>query len=209
MPPFIYLASSSPRRRALLRQIGVRYRLLRIAVDETPQVGETPAAYVTRLAMAKAQCGWRSLGRRIPAPVLGADTIVVCAGMMLGKPQHREQGLAMLAQLSGNEHQVLSAVALVSADFQASKLQTSTVYFRDLSAEECSAYWESGEPQDKAGAYAIQGHAASFISAIHGSYSGVMGLPLFETAALLREQTLGKKNTGSRLETGAKPPKED
>lgn len=187
MPPFIYLASSSPRRRELLRQIGVRYRLLRIAVDETPHSGEAPADYVARLALAKAKCGWQSLGRRQPAPVLGADTIVVYAGAMLGKPQHREHGLAMLAQLSGNEHQVLSAVALVSAAHQAIKVQTSRVRLRPLSVEECSAYWESGEPVDKAGAYAIQGQAATFISTLHGSYSGVMGLPLFETAELLRQ----------------------
>lgn len=187
MPPFIYLASTSPRRRQLLRQIGVRYRLLRGTVDETAHHHETPAQYAMRLAMAKAQHGWDSLGQRQLAPVLGADTVVVCDGTMLGKPANREQGLAMLAQLAGNQHQVLSAVAVVSAGHQAVTVQVSQVRFRQLDAAECAAYWESGEPCDKAGAYAIQGKAATFISELHGSYSGVMGLPLFETAALLRE----------------------
>ncbi|MFZ1828522.1 MAG: Maf family protein [Candidatus Competibacteraceae bacterium] len=187
MPTFIYLASASPRRRELLRQIGVVYRLLRIEVDETPEATERPDHYVARLALAKAQAGCQALGRRKPAPVLGADTAVVVADVLLGKPRNREEGLAMLAQLSGHEHQVWSAVALATPTRNAVKVQESQVRFRALTRSECAAYWESGEPGDKAGGYGIQGRAAAFIAELRGSYSGVMGLPLFETAELLRE----------------------
>ena len=187
MSAFIYLASTSPRRRELLRQIGVSYRLLRIEVDETPGAGESPDDYVARLALAKARAGCAALGRRQPTPVLGADTAVVVAGSILGKPGDREEGLAMLAQLSGREHQVLSAVALATPTRNAVKVQESRVRFRRLTLAECVTYWDSGEPRDKAGGYGIQGRAAAFIAELHGSYSGVMGLPLFETAELLRE----------------------
>ena len=187
MSAFIYLASTSPRRRELLRQIGVSYRLLRIEVDETPGAGESPDDYVARLALAKAQAGCAAPRRRQPAPVLGADTAVVVADSILGKPGDREEGLAMLAQLSGREHQVLSAVALATPTRNAVKVQESRVRFRRLTLAECVAYWDSGEPCDKAGGYGIQGRAAAFIAELHGSYSGVMGLPLFETAELLRE----------------------
>lgn len=186
-PMFIYLASASPRRRELLRQIGVAYRRLPVAVDETPAPGESPDAYVARLALAKAQQGCQTLGRRPAAPVLGADTTVVAAGAILGKPGDRAEGLAMLAQLSGCEHQVFSAVALSTPARNAVKVQESRVRFRQLTPAECAAYWDSGEPCDKAGGYAIQGRAAAFIAELRGSYSGVMGLPLFETAELLRE----------------------
>ncbi len=187
MSNFIYLASASPRRRELLRQIGVAYRVLRIEVDETPRTGENPDDYVARLALAKAQTGCAALGRRQPAPVLGADTTVVVDNVILGKPRDREEGLAMLAQLSGREHQVFSAVAVATPARNAVKVQESRVRFRDLGRVECAAYWDSGEPCDKAGGYGIQGRAATFITDLHGSYSGVMGLPLFETAELLRE----------------------
>lgn len=184
----IYLASVSPRRRELLRQIGVAYRLLPITVDETPLPDEIPDAYVARLARAKAEAGARALGRRKkPAPVLGADTAVVVDGAILGKPADRAEGLAMLACLSGREHRVLSAVALATTQREAIKVQESRVRFRELSPTECTAYWDSGEPWDKAGGYGIQGRAAAFIVELRGSYSGVMGLPLFETAELLRE----------------------
>jgi septum formation protein len=183
----IYLASASPRRRELLRQIGVSYRLLPVAVNETPLPEETPAAYVARLAQTKAQTGLHILGRRKPYPVLGADTAVVIDGVILGKPNHRSEGLTMLTLLSGREHQVLSAVALATATRVAVKVQESRVRFRQLTVAECEAYWNSGEPLDKAGGYAIQGRAAAFIVELHGSYSGVMGLPLFETAELLRQ----------------------
>lgn len=182
----IYLASASPRRRELLRQIGVAYRLLPVTVDETPQPAEAVDAYVARLALAKAQAGWAGLGRRRPLPVLGADTTVALAGRILGKPRDRAEGLAMLAALAGREHQVFSAVALVMAEREAVRVQMSQVRFRPLQPEECLAYWNSGEPGDKAGGYAIQGRAAMFVEELRGSYSSVMGLPLFETAELLR-----------------------
>ncbi len=183
----LYLASASPRRRQLLRQIGIAHRLLPVAVDETPLPAESPAAYVARLALAKARTGARTLGRRQPLPVLGADTTVVVDDAMLGKPRDRDEGLTMLARLSGREHRVLSAVALATPARDAVKVQESRVRFRELSPAERTAYWDSGEPLDKAGGYAVQGRAAAFIAELHGSYSGVRGLPLFETAELLRE----------------------
>lgn len=183
----IYLASASPRRRELLRQIGVAYRLLAVTIDETPLPDERPQAYVARLARTKAQVGVQTLGRRKPRPVLGADTAVIINDMILGKPRDRQEGLTMLTQLSGCEHQVLSAVALATSTRAAVKVQESRVRFRELTPLECADYWDSREPLDKAGGYGIQGQAAAFISELHGSYSGVMGLPLFETAELLRE----------------------
>jgi septum formation protein len=152
-------------------------------IDEAPHSQETPRDYVARLAAAKACAVWRADSG---LPVLGADTIVVVDGTMFGKPDDRAHGLAMLATLSGRSHEVLSAVALADAGGVALAVSASAVRFRTLSAAECHAYWDSGEPHDKAGAYAIQGLAAAFIESLHGSYSGVMGLPLFETAALLR-----------------------
>jgi len=185
--PPLYLASSSPRRRALLDQIGVRYRTLPVSVDETRRDGEPAQDYVTRLALAKARCAWRSLPRAAPSPVLGADTVVVLDGEPLGKPEGRAQALSMLARLSGRRHRVISAVALVEGDREAVRLSVSRVSFRRISAAEREAYWASGEPADKAGAYAIQGRGAVFVRRLEGSYSGVMGLPLFDTADLLRE----------------------
>jgi septum formation protein len=182
--PVLCLASASPRRRALLAQIGVAHVVRSANLDETPQPRESPRDYVARVAAAKA-CAIRSADAALP--VLGADTTVVVDGAMFGKPRGRAHGLAMLASLSGREHEVLSAVALADARGVAIAVSASTVRFRALSAEECGAYWDSGEPHDKAGAYAIQGLAAAFIESLHGSYSGVMGLPLFETAALLRD----------------------
>ncbi len=177
------LASASPRRRALLAQIGVAHVVRAADIDEAPLSQETPRDYVARVAAAKA-CAIRRADTGLP--VLGADTIVVVDGTMFGKPDDRAHGLAMLARLSGRSHGVLSAVALADARGVATAVSASAVRFRALSAEECQAYWDSGEPHDKAGAYAIQGLAAAFIESLHGSYSGVMGLPLFETAALLR-----------------------
>jgi septum formation protein len=187
MSRLIYLASASPRRRELLRQIGVPYRLLRVEVDEILLSGERPHDYVARLALAKALTGCETLGRRRPCPVLGADTAVVVDGAILGKPRDREEGLAMLARLSGRDHRVLSAVALATPARNAVKVQESRVRFRELQPSECAAYWDTGEPLDKAGGYGIQGGAAAFVTELHGSYSGVMGLPLYETAELLRE----------------------
>jgi len=183
--PLVYLASHSPRRQQLLRQIGIPFELLSVTVDETPRPGEDPAAHVARLALAKARAGWRRLQDRPRRPVLGADTDVVLDGVIFGKPQDREDGLRMLQTLAGREHRVLSAVALVDDTREQVRVQESRVRFRALRLEECEAYWATGEPADKAGAYAIQGRAAAFIAELHGSYSGVMGLPLFETAELL------------------------
>lgn len=182
----LILASSSPRRAALLDQIGVRYRVRAVDVDETWLPGEDPAAYVRRLALAKARAGAAAAGGAL---ALGADTAVVLDGEVLQKPCDRADALAMLACLSGRSHQVLSAVALAGAGGtrDALRLSVSTVTFRPILPAEARAYWDSGEPRDKAGAYAIQGFGAVFVSRVEGSYSGVVGLPLYETAELLRE----------------------
>ena len=182
---FIYLASASPRRRQLLEQLGLRFEVMAADVDETPIPGEAPAAYVSRLAHTKAQAVAARLGDPT-APVLAADTAVVMEGVILGKPRDRAHGLAMLAGLSGRRHQVLSAVALSSRGELHAALSESGVTFRCISPAEAATYWETGEPGDKAGGYGIQGLGAVFVERLEGSYSGVMGLPLFETAGLLR-----------------------
>ncbi len=182
----IFLASASPRRRELLEQVGVRQRLLAAAVDETPHAGEVPELYVVRLALAKARAGRLLLTSDTPQPVLGADTAVVVNGTILGKPRDEAEFMASMARLSGRCHQVMSGVALVDGEREESRLSVSTVCFRELSEAERRAYWRSGEPADKAGGYAIQGLGAGFIERLEGSYSGVMGLPLFETAELLQ-----------------------
>ena len=193
----IYLASRSPRRRELLAQIGVRFHLLLfrarpgqdVEVDETPLAGEAAAVYVERVARIKADAGWRRmLQRNLPrAPVLSADTTVSVDGRILGKPAGREDAAAMLGSLSGREHEVLTAVALKNDDWLESVVSRSQVRFKTLSAAEIADYVESGESDDMAGAYAIQGRAARFIVELRGSYSGVMGLPLYETAELLEK----------------------
>jgi nucleoside triphosphate pyrophosphatase len=181
----IHLASSSPRRRELLQQIGVSFRVIGADLDETALQGESPLAYVSRLAQAKAQAGWERSRDSGGAPVLAADTAVVLDGRILGKPADMNDAIAMLLELSGRTHEVLTAVALRSSAGIESKVSRSAVTFRSIEPSEARAYWETGEPCDKAGAYAIQGYAAIFIVDLQGSYSGVMGLPLFETAALL------------------------
>ena len=186
MTPQLYLASRSPRRQELLQQIGVAYRLIDIEVDESPRAGESPSEYVLRVSQDKALAGQKLRQGGEYLPVLAADTCVVVAGAMLGKPRDRQEGLWMLQQLSGSTHQVYTAVALAAASLE-SRLSVSQVSFRPLSLSECEAYWASGEPADKAGAYGIQGLAAQFIRELRGSYSGVMGLPLYETAELLRQ----------------------
>jgi septum formation protein len=185
MQPQIYLASRSPRRGELLSQIGVLHEVVPAEVDETPNPGEAPAEYVIRLAMAKAQAGRDGLGDHPLLPVLAADTAVVVENEILGKPQDREEALTMLARLSGRSHKVLTGVALAGDEIE-SRLSVSTVTFRTVTPSDAATYWRSGEPADKAGGYAIQGLGAIFISRLEGSYSGVMGLPLFETAELLR-----------------------
>ena len=178
----ILLASASPRRRALLEQIGVAHQVEPADLDESRAAGEAPAAYVERLARAKAD----ALARIHPAAVvLAADTAVVLGGELFGKPQDLNEGLRMLRALSGRTHTVLTAVAVRHARGADARLSVSEVSFRALTEFECRRYWDSGEPRGKAGGYAIQGLAATFIVRLAGSYSGVMGLPLAETAELL------------------------
>ncbi len=193
------LASASPRRSVLLAQLGVAHRVWPAQLEEVRLASETIEQCVLRLARSKAFAVGDALragaadgvdpgaeaSRLAGLPVLGADTVVVADARMLGKPRDRDEALAMLALLSGREHEVLSAVALQTAAGCAQRLSRSTVRFRPLERAECEAYWDSGEPADKAGAYAVQGLGAIFVESLHGSYSGVMGLPLFETAALL------------------------
>ena len=192
----IYLASRSPRRRELLKQIGINFEVLimrsfptvRADVDETPRPGEPPGDYVTRIASNKAMTGWtRALERRLPRlPVLGADTTVTLDGEIIGKPTNTEDAAKILRKLSGREHEVFSAVAVAMNDNVTSKLSSSRVRFAELSDLLIQDYVDTGEPMDKAGAYGVQGKAAAFIAEINGSYSGIMGLPLFETAQLLK-----------------------
>lgn len=185
--PEIVLASASPRRRELLQQIGVSHMVLPVDVDETPSPGESPRDLAQRLARAKAVEGQKRDGGA--RPVLGSDTVVVVDGVIFGKPADRDDALAMLAALSGRDHQVLTAVALAVPPAEGAVLEAvseTTVRMRTISQREAAAYWESGEPRDKAGAYGIQGLGAVFIEHIRGSYSGVMGLPLYETAQLLQ-----------------------
>jgi len=184
--PPLFLASKSPRRRALLEQIGVRFDVADVDLDETCLPGETPETYVLRLALDKARAGHALTGsqRSRPMPVLAADTVVVVGDQILGKPRDRGDAAGMMRLLSGRTHQVLSGIALVG-ECEQQALSISEVLFREVSALEADAYWNSGEPRDKAGGYAIQGLGALFVAELRGSYSGVMGLPLFETARLL------------------------
>jgi septum formation protein len=191
----IYLASRSSRRRELLKQIGVSFEVLLLRegpqraadFDETPVVGELPSDYVLRVAQAKAEAGWARLAQRrlMRFPVLSADTTVALDSQILSKPSNREEAMSFLRQLSGKTHQVHSAVAVMLDQRLELALSTTDVLFRQLEEEEIRQYVVSGEPQDKAGAYAIQGRAAVFVRSIAGSYSGVMGLPLYETSQLL------------------------
>jgi septum formation protein len=184
--PQFYLASTSPRRRQLLEQLGLRFEVAAVDVDETPHAGEPARDYVLRLARLKAETAAKRLGE--PAlPVLAADTAVVLDGAILGKPRDRADALYMLARLSARSHQVLSAIALWQAGTLTAAVNESQVRFRAVSPQEALAYWDTGEPKDKAGAYGIQGLGGLFIEHLEGSYTGVMGLPLFETATLLRE----------------------
>jgi septum formation protein len=178
----VCLASASPRRSALLRQIGVPHRIRSAEVDESVSAGEGAQAYVLRLARAKA-LAVRGAGEHLP--VLGADTTVLLGDQICGKPAGEAEALAMLARLSGRTHRVLTAVALAHAAHVTVRLSVSEVRLRTLTEAEMRAYWASGEPQDKAGSYAVQGLGAVFVEHLSGSYSGVMGLPLCETAQLL------------------------
>ncbi|MSQ59768.1 MAG: septum formation inhibitor Maf [Betaproteobacteria bacterium] len=191
----VYLASRSSRRRELLKQIGVNFEILLLRegpnraadVDETPAGTESPTDYVTRVALAKVEAGWaRLIQRRLTRfPVLSADTSVTVNGAILGKPTDREQAAAFLTSLSGASHHVHTCVAVKFNQHAEHLVSTTEVTFRELTETEIRQYISTGEPYDKAGGYAIQGRAASFISKISGSYSGVVGLPLFETSQVL------------------------
>lgn len=183
----LYLASHSPRRQRLLDQLGVRFKLLAVEIDETWDSIEPVRDYVVRLAIEKARAGWHKISETKPLPVLGADTAVVLDDAILGKPSHRDEGLAMLARLSGRCHHVYTAIAMIvpPGDKRQLRINLSRVHFRPLTTSDMEAYWATGEPLGKAGGYAIQGLAAAFIERIEGSYSGVVGLPLYETAELL------------------------
>jgi nucleoside triphosphate pyrophosphatase len=193
----IYLASKSPRRKELLRQAGIAFELLplrmhpleRRDVDETPLADEAAQDYVLRIARLKAEAAMRIMVTRRLAHrlVLAADTTVVLNGAILGKPEDARDAAAMLTRLSGQTHEVLTAIAVANTEKVESALSRSEVTFRKLDEAEIRQYVESGEPLDKAGAYAIQGGAAIFVAHLSGSYSGVMGLPLFETAQLIKE----------------------
>ena len=185
MRPRLILASASPRRKELLEQIGVEFSLHPVDTDESMRPGETVSAHVRRLALEKARAGYE----QTPAQggdraVLGADTVVDVDGEVLGKPESRRQAAAFLARLSGRKHRVHTAVALVTRDGERVEISSSEVEFTKLTEQQIDAYVETGEPLDKAGAYAIQGIAGQFVVNLNGSYSGVMGLPLFETAEL-------------------------
>ena len=204
----IHLASGSPRRRVLLDQIGVDHAIIDAPIDESRRAGEPPEQFVRRMAREKAMAGLAALGSSRQGPVLAADTAVVLDSRVLGKPRDEADAMDMLRALSGRMHRVISAVAIVGrsgsgrnamdddgslpevgAQESASPrciTSVSRVWFRDIPCEEARAYCASGEPLDKAGAYAIQGRAAVFVTRLDGSFSGVMGLPLFETASLLR-----------------------
>ncbi|MHB1617480.1 MAG: Maf family protein [Metallibacterium sp.] len=184
--PRLLLASRSPRRRELLARLGCAFELLDVQVPEQRHAGETPAEYVQRVAHDKAAAGWAQVRGPQPALVLGADTEVVLDDTVFGKPAHAAAALAMLQRLSGHEHEVLSALCLLGAGGTRAALVRSTVRFAPLDAETLHAYVASGEPFGKAGSYAIQGYAESFVTHLAGSYSGVMGLPLHATASLLR-----------------------
>ncbi|MDE2309995.1 MAG: septum formation inhibitor Maf [Betaproteobacteria bacterium] len=194
--PRIYLASQSPRRRELLKQVGINFEMLllrsdsrrMVDADEAPLADELPEEYVKRICENKARAGWDALKFRNlpPFPVLAADTTVTLDGRILGKPRNREEAIAMLRQLSGRQHLVLSAVAAAFEERIEMRLNATTVTFAALSEERIHRYLLTNEGHDKAGAYGIQGQAAAFVQHIVGSYSGVMGLPLYETVELLR-----------------------
>ena len=180
--PSIYLASQSPRRRELLDQIGVSYQVVSVDVEEQRQAGESPGDYVCRLAREKAQAGLQMYADR---PTLGADTIVVLGGQVFEKPRSEQEATDMLMALSGNTHEVMTAVNMSHSQQSETIVSVTSVTFRTISDAEARAYWLTGEPKDKAGGYGIQGLGSVFVSQIRGSYSCIVGLPLFETSALL------------------------
>lgn len=185
--PDLYLASQSPRRRELLAQIGVKHAVVRASVPEHPAPGEPALDYVQRLAREKAIAGFAELQRLPAVPVLGADTLGVIDGEILEKPRDADHARAILLRLSGRTHEVITAVALYDGHRLGHRISVTNVSFRELSEREIAAYWETGEPHDKAGGYGIQGLGAVFVKAIQGSYSCVVGLPIEATCELLQE----------------------
>ena len=185
--PQIILASASPRRSELLQQINVRAIVQSVDIDESQKPDESVLDYVQRLAMEKAQCGFETIENEQKLPVLGADTTVEVKGVILGKPENWLQAKNMLQQLSGQKHTVHTSVAIVTEDKKIIDTSSSQVYFKVLEEREIDCYLATGEADDKAGSYAVQGIAAIFIKNINGSFSGVMGLPLYETAELLKQ----------------------
>lgn len=185
--PLVYLASKSPRRHELLNQVGIDHRVIPVDVDESRLPDETIDDFVRRLACMKAEAGWKheKCMHDHDAPVLGADTIVVLGNQVFGKPQDAEHAYRMLSQLADNQHEVISAVACRFGGKTECIVSKTSVVFSSLTEQEINDYWNTGEPRDKAGAYAIQGMGAKFVQSITGSYSGVVGLPLYETIALL------------------------
>jgi septum formation protein len=184
-PDFLYLASASPRRSELLTQLGLKFEVMPVGVDESRNIGETGADYVCRLALQKARRAWATL-EIADAPVLAADTAVVVDADIFGKPSNQDDAVRMLTALSGRVHEVFTAVTAVDGSKEGSRLSRTQVRFRRISKAQMVNYWQTGESAGKAGGYAIQGLGAVLIEEIRGSYSGVMGLPLFETAYLLR-----------------------
>jgi septum formation protein len=184
--PILHLASSSPRRREILEALGVPFSFAGVDIDETRKTGEPVADMVLRLALEKSLAGINN-----GLPSLGADTVVVLGEQVFGKPESMQDALQMIAALSGQAHRVLTAVALARDGSIATALSDTEVRFRDIHPDEAHAYWQSGEPQGKAGGYAIQGLGGVFVESLAGSYSGVVGLPVFETAQLLAEAGIG------------------
>ncbi|MCU4676581.1 Maf-like protein [Catenovulum sp. 2E275] len=181
----IYLASKSPRRQALLSQLGVKFELIEGEIDETPFINEDAKAYVLRLATAKAQAGWQNSQK--DKAVLGSDTIVVFNGELLGKPTGLQDAIRMLSMLSGQTHQVMTAVCLYRENTILTDVVISQVTFAKLTKQEIVEYWQTGEPLDKAGSYAIQGIGGQFVVNINGNYSAIVGLPLYQTKQLLAQ----------------------
>jgi septum formation protein len=181
----VVLASASPRRAKLLQQMGVEFEIKPVDIDETPLNNEAPAQYVKRLAMHKAQAA-RAFYLQGDKVIVGSDTSVILEGEILGKPDSKQHGLSMLKKLSGRTHEVMTAVAVLGK-FESCIVNVSCVTFATVDDKSLEWYWNTGEPKDKAGAYAIQGKAAAFITRLEGSFSGVMGLPLYETIQLLKQ----------------------
>jgi septum formation protein len=194
--PQLLLASGSPRRRELLKQIGVNFKVLAVDIDESRRADEPPIEYVSRMAMKKAHAGFRRQSGQLPS--LGADTIVVFNERIFGKPVDQTDAKEMLMTLSGNSHSVFTAVALESESGTAMAVSETLVEFRTITLPECLIYWQTGEPEGKAGAYAIQGRGGVFVERLEGSYSGVVGLPLAETEQLLNKFSVPLWNSSQK-----------